>query len=287
MKVRAIRPRAQTEFSRVTTGPGQRSNLNSVFRRAFPLFALTIVALNTVNMLTAFQDRPQAPWFVPAVEQYTSAVCAIAFMWIGWTAFRIAPPDSRPLWRMLAIQAAGLLAFAAAHIVGFYLLRAAVFAALGEPFDFDLAERFVYELRKDAIGYFIGVMAFWGLARLYGPQAPRADQAPPASTFDIRDGTRTLRTPLAEILAATSAGNYVEFILTDGRKPLMRASLTAIEAELAAHGFVRTHRSWLVNTARVTELRPEKSGDYAVRLGDLEAPLSRRFPDALARLRAG
>ena len=42
---------------------------------------------------------------------------------------------------------------------------------------------------------------------------------------------------------------------------------------------------WLVNAARVTELRPEKSGDYAVRLGDLEAPLSRRFPEALARLR--
>ena len=67
----------------------------------------------------------------------------------------------------------------------------------------------------------------------------------------------------------------------------MRASLTAIEAQLAPLGFVRTHRSWLVNAARVTELRPEKSGDYAVGLGSLEAPLSRRFPEALARLRAG
>ena len=76
-------------------------------------------------------------------------------------------------------------------------------------------------------------------------------------------------------------------MLADGRKPLMRSSLTAIETELAPHGFVRTHRSWLVNAARVTELRPEKSGDYAVGLGAVEAPLSRRFPQALARLRAG
>ena len=64
-------------------------------------------------------------------------------------------------------------------------------------------------------------------------------------------------------------------------------ALTAIEAQLAPLGFVRTHRSWLVNAARVTELRPEKSGDYAVRLGDLEAPLSRPFREALARLRGG
>jgi len=271
----------------VTNGQRSGPELSGVFRRSVPLFALTILALNTVNMLTALQDRPQTPWVFPAVEQYTSAICAIAFMWIGWVAFRIAPPDSRPIWRMLAVQALGLLAFATAHIVGFYLLRALVFGWLGLPFDFDLAERFVYELRKDAIGYFIGVGAFWGLARLYAPQAARPPQAPPPATFDIRDGSRMLRTPLAEILAATSAGNYVEFLLVDGRKPLMRASLTALEAELAPLGFVRTHRSWLVNAARVTELRPEKSGDYAVRLGDLEAPLSRRFPDALARLRGG
>ena len=271
----------------MTNGQRPGPDLNGVFRRSLPLFALTILALNTVNMLTAFQDRPQTPWIFPAVEQYTSALCAIAFMWIGWAAFRIAPPDSRPLWRMLAVHAVGLLAFATAHIVGFYLLRALVFGWLGLPFDFDLAQRFVYELRKDAIGYFIGVAAFWGLTRLHGPQAARTPQPPPAApaTFDIREGARMLRTPLAEILAATSAGNYVEFVLADGRKPLMRASLTAIEAELAPRGFVRTHRSWLVNAARVTELRPEKSGDYAVRLGELEAPLSRRFPEALARLR--
>lgn len=269
---------------------GQRSGpeLNGVFWRAVPLFAVTILALNTVNMFTALQDRPQTPWICPAVEQYTSAVCAIAFMWIGWAAFRIAPPDSRPRWRMLAIQIVGLLAFATAHIVGFYLLRGLIFGWLDMPFEFDLAQRFVYELRKDAIGYFIGVAAFWGLARLYG--TPAQEASPPSATpatFDIRDGARVMRVPAADILAASSAGNYVEFMLADGRKPLMRSSLTALEAELAPLGFVRTHRSWLVNAARVTELRPEKSGDYAVRLGDLEAPLSRRFPDALARLRAG
>ncbi|HEY9234532.1 MAG TPA: LytTR family DNA-binding domain-containing protein [Phenylobacterium sp.] len=260
--------------------------MSGVFWRAVPLFAVTVLALNTVNMLTAIQDRPHEPWIVPAVEEYTSAVCAIGFMWIGWIAFRIAPPDSRPVWRMLLVQGLGLLAFAAAHVTGFYLLRALIFGWLRIPFEFDLPARFVYEARKDAIGYFIGVAAFWGMARLYGPQAAAAPEpAAGPAMFDIRDGARVLRVPLVDILAIASAGNYAEFTLADGRKPLMRSSLTALDAQLAPLGFVRTHRSWLVNSGRVTELRPERSGDYTVVLGGVEAPLSRRFPQALARIR--
>lgn len=265
---------------------GDRSGTNGVFWRALPLFAAAILALNTVNMFTAFQDRPGEHWIVPVVEEYTSAVCAIGFMWIGWAAFRIAPPDSRPVWRMLLVQLVGLLVFATAHIVGFYLLRALIFRLLGGSFEFDLAERYVYELRKDAVGYFIGVAGFWALSRAYTPKAETPAVEGPA-TFDIRDGAKLLRAPVSQILAARSAGNYVEFVLADGRKPLMRSSLAALEAELTPFGFVRTHRSWLVNAAKVTELRPETSGDYAVLLGDVEAPLSRRFPDALTRLRAG
>jgi DNA-binding LytR/AlgR family response regulator len=37
----------------------------------------------------------------------------------------------------------------------------------------------------------------------------------------------------------------------------------------------------------MTALRPEGSGDYEVELGAVKVPLSRRFPDALARLKKG
>ena len=86
-------------------------------------------------------------------------------------------------------------------------------------------------------------------------------------------------------MAVRSAGNYAEFLLADGRRPLMRTPLAALEARLAPLGFVRTHRSWLVNAARVTGVKPEGSGDYAVELDEVEAPLSRRFREALAILR--
>ena len=264
---------------------GDLSGMDGVFwRRAFPLFALTIVALNTVNIFTEIQDRPEVHWIYPVVQQYTSALSAIACLPIALFAYRIAPLDSRPRWRVLAVQVAGLLAFSTVHVLSFYVLRTLVFALLDAPYQYDVPDRFIYELRKDALGYFIGLTAFWALLRVYLPQTPPSAIA---ANFDIRDGAKVVRTQVADILAVSSAGNYVEFALADGRKPLMRSSLSAIETQLAPHGFVRTHRSWLVNTARVTELRPEKSGDYAVRLGDLEAPVSRRFPEALARLRAG
>jgi DNA-binding LytR/AlgR family response regulator len=261
---------------------GDPSGTNRIFLRALPIFGATLIALNTVNTFTWMADSPGVPWIYPVVAESTSAVTAIASMWIAWLAFRAAPPDSRPIWRVLVVHTGGLLAFAICHVGGFYLLRMAIFRLLDLPFDYDLAGRFIYELRKDALGYFIGTAAFWGMTRIF--------QKPPAATretFDIRDGAKVVRVSLAEILAVTSAGNYVEFALADGRRPLMRSSLSALEAELAPSGFVRTHRSWLVNAARMTELRPDKSGDYVVGLGVVEAPLSRRFPEALARLRAG
>ncbi len=264
---------------------GDHSGTDRIFWRALPLFAAGIFALNIINTFTAIQDRPEVPWIYPAMSQATSAVTALAAIWIAWLAYRIAPVDSRPRWRVLLVHAVALVAFSAFHVVGFYFLRMFAFSALGLPYEYDLAGRFIYELRKDAFGYVIGTTAFWGMTRLYGDARPAAADTP--ATFDIRDGARVMRVALADILTVSSAGNYVEFALADGRKALMRSSLSAIEAELGPRGFVRTHRSWLVNTARVTELRPEKSGDYSVALGPVEAPLSRRFPEALARLRAG
>jgi DNA-binding LytR/AlgR family response regulator len=81
---------------------------------------------------------------------------------------------------------------------------------------------------------------------------------------------------------------YVEFLLRDERRPLMRASLSEIETALGPSGFLRTHRSWVVNPAQVRLLKPSGSGDYRLALeGGAEAPVSRRFPKALAKLKGG
>jgi hypothetical protein len=258
-----------------------------IFWRSLPVFAAAIVALNILNVFTGISDAPEVPPINFVVYEGTSAVASISFLWICWIAYWIAPLDRPPIWRVLAVHAVGLLVFGFFHIGGFLLLRTLIFQRLGVDYDPDFAGRFIYELRKDGFGYVLGVVGMWGMTRIYGVKPAAASEGAGPATFDIKDGGKLTRVAVADIVAVSSAGNYVEFVLADGRKPLMRSPLAAVEKDLAPNGFVRTHRSWLVNAARVTELRPEKSGDYAVKLGEVEAPLSRRFPEALARLRAG
>lgn len=255
-----------------------------VFWRGLVLFGLGVVFYNTVSTLSELHDSPGAEPLTVVIQQATSFVAILPAAWFIWTAFRLAPPGRGPLWRTLSIHAAGALAMSAVHVFLFTLLRQAVFALMGRRYGFGPLADFLYEFRKDLIGYVVAVSIFWVLTRLAQPASAPAE---PVAVFDIRDGARVIRTGVDQILAVTSAGNYVEFVLADGRRPLMRASLAKMEAELAPHGLVRTHRSWLVNAARVTELRPETSGDYKVVLGGVEAPVSRRFPQALARLREG
>jgi DNA-binding LytR/AlgR family response regulator len=210
----------------------------------------------------------------------------LAVMALPWLATALAPPDEalargwRPKARFLAVHGLALLLFSAAHVAGFVLLRHWVYALMGAgPYEF--GDRFVYELRKDLLTYGADVAAFW----LIGYLRRRRDEPVRPVSFDIRDGARIIRAPLSDIVAVSSAGNYVEFWLADGRRPLMRATLAAVEVELERFGFVRAHRSWLVNAGRVTGLRPDGSGDWTVELGAIEAPVSRRYPHALERLK--
>jgi DNA-binding LytR/AlgR family response regulator len=90
----------------------------------------------------------------------------------------------------------------------------------------------------------------------------------------------------ADILAIASAGNYVEILLADGRKIMMRATLSGMLAEPALAAFLRVHRSWIVNPASVRGITPEGSNDFSLTLvGGAAVPLSRRYPEALAQLR--
>jgi DNA-binding LytR/AlgR family response regulator len=189
------------------------------------------------------------------------------------------------------------LAFSAVHNAVMVGLRIAVYAAAGARYHTPSLSDLVYEYRKDVLAYAVLGVLFWLLAvREPAPATMSVDAAvevepepePLAATFDIVEGARVLRMPVGQIVAVRAAGNYVEFLLDDGRRPLMRAALGEMEAALAGHDFLRTHRSWIVNPTRLRSLEAVGSGDYRLGLdGGAEAPLSRRFPAALERLREG
>jgi hypothetical protein len=254
-------------------------------RRNF-LYAYTATAVfagvvDLLNLLTIQHDRPRLGLLEPAIWEGSSWLSLLACFWIAWICWLLAPLRGQPRWRLL-LHIPGALAYALAHVGGFIALRKLAYWALGSRYVF--GENFFYELPKDVLAYglFIGGIALVGhlLRQQQMVQIPGQ-----TLTFDIRDGAKLTRVRLSDILAITSAGNYVEFALADGRRLLMRSPLSALESDLSGRGFVRTHRSWLVNETAVTGLTPEGSGDYGVLLGSLTAPLSRRFPTALARLR--
>jgi hypothetical protein len=249
------------------------------------LIALAIV----VNALSVQADNRHVAHWEPWVWEGTSNGMVLLFAWVPGLAVLMARPEIMragfSAWgRLVIVHTGAALLFSGLHVFGMLAARQAIYTAAGGSYDYGpLGERFVYEFRKDLLTYAICVALFW-LARRKR-EAREAEPAP--ADFDILDGGRLIRTPIADIVAASSAGNYVEFLLADGRRPLMRTTLLAVQAELEPRGFLRTHRSWLVNPARLTGLIPQGSGDWTVELGGASAPLSRRYPEAQVRLRLG
>jgi DNA-binding LytR/AlgR family response regulator len=255
--------------------------------RAWLLGACLIAAIAVVNVLTLQHDAPQLGVVAPSIWEGSSALVTL-FIFAIPAAMAFWMARVQPRWWIAApAHLAAVFVYSVLHVSGFVVLRKLGHAViLHEGYDFGpLATEFPYEFRKDMMSYGLATIINWLALRRSAQKPSEALPPAPPATFDIQDGARLIRVPVAQILAVRSAGNYVEFVLADDRRPLMRSSLSAVQESLAAHGFVRTHKSWLVNTARVTGLKPEGSGDYAVELGALEVPLSRRFPEALAALR--
>jgi hypothetical protein len=269
---------------------GDLSGTSGVARRTllycYAIGVVVVGVVSVINVITIVHEEPQFGLAAPIVWEATSWLTFMLFVWIAWIAYRLAPLSAQPRWRLL-IHIPAALMFSFAHVAGFVGLRKLAYALSGAHYEFGFTSaHFLYEFAKDACGYGLFVASFALVEHLLRQQS-LIDAPGQTLTFDIRDGSKLTRVRLDQVLAIASAGNYVEFVLRDGRRLLMRSPLSAIENELSPRGFLRTHRSWLINAGQVTALKPEGSGDYTVELGSLAAPLSRRFPAALARLRSG
>jgi DNA-binding LytR/AlgR family response regulator len=261
--------------------------------RAYLVIVALLALVTFIDVMTALDDarrRGQAmSAALPLTLEITSAIASVVASGAGYLALRLAPPSRQRPLRQVAIHIAGSLAYSAIHVGLMTALRTLAFAAGGYRYHWALTD-LTYEYRKDILAYIVLTGVLWVLTRPDGVAAATApsDAPPGPATFDIRDGHVVFRAPVAQILAARAAGNYVEFLLVDGRRPLMRAALRDIEGKLGPAGFLRTHRSWLVNEAQIRALKPAGSGDYRLELdGGVCAPLSRRYPAALAKARAG
>jgi two-component system, LytTR family, response regulator len=97
---------------------------------------------------------------------------------------------------------------------------------------------------------------------------------------------RIIFVPLRSIYWMESAGNYVKvFIGKHCEKFLMRETLSSFEERLDSRYFARIHRSVIVNTWRIREMRPRYTGEYHVTLDNgKQLILSRGYRSQLRRL---
>src|SRR4029434_1012845 len=100
----------------------------------------------------------------------------------------------------------------------------------------------------------------------------------------IKAGGRISFLPTNEINWIEADDKYVH-LHTSKARPMVRQTLSAMEAQLDPAKFRRVHRSTIVNVERIAELQPLFSGEYSILLQDgTKLTLSRNYKDKLFAL---
>jgi two-component system, LytTR family, response regulator len=86
-----------------------------------------------------------------------------------------------------------------------------------------------------------------------------------ASRIAIKAKGRIIFLDPHDVQAVEAEGNYV-LLQRESGSYLARESISEMEETLKPHGFIRIHRSVLVNSAFVEDIRPCATGEYELRL---------------------
>jgi DNA-binding LytR/AlgR family response regulator len=126
------------------------------------------------------------------------------------------------------------------------------------------------------------IAAFAGLVNIL-PHLQRAWQRPPCR-IAIKVKGRILFIDPGDVVAVQAEGNYV-LLQRETGSYLLRESISAIAEKLKPYGFIRIHRSVLVNAAFVEELQPRFTGEYGLRVkGGKEYTVTRTYKKNLKLL---
>lgn len=249
--------------------------------KLYATFAAFLLCVIIVNISSHAIEEPALALWEPALWEFSSYVAILALtpaVWFGYQRFhwqRLGVP------RFLMVQIAFCGLFSLAHIAIMVAIRVMGYGIVHEHYNFaqgHLPLELIYEGRKDALTFLVICGFIWVYQRL--------NQSAPvvlAERIEIRSDGRTLYLTPTEIVYAEAAGNYVELYLTNTPKPLLlRGTLSEYEKRLGAYGFVRIHRSRLLNRAHMRSFTATSSGDLRITLVDgRELTGSRRFRDQL------
>jgi len=103
------------------------------------------------------------------------------------------------------------------------------------------------------------------------------------SRFTVQTGSRIQVVIAEEVLWIGAAGDYAELHVS-GRSYLLRETMTSLEQRLDPAKFIRIHRSRIVQSKGILELRSMENREFTVTLSDgSEHRSSRTYADRLER----
>ncbi|MBR0800905.1 LytTR family transcriptional regulator [Bradyrhizobium jicamae] len=281
---------------------GTNGWLRGMTGRDLRFYAPTVAIALTVGLVNALTSAQDSAWRgnpydlrTPLLWEMSSVAVIILLSPILLAAVRrMRRLSGWPL--RIALAATAIVVFSALHILGMVVIRKLALLLAGGSYDFHLSvTTLLYEFRKDVLSCVLIGGTFWLFdERLSARQAPLTQPVPQRADSDaepapamiwLRDGATRTRIEARDLISVSSAGNYVEYSLTNGSSHLIRGTLAAAESELARFNLTRIHRTRLVNLDRVTAVAVKPSGDFELTFDNgLVIQGSRRYRGALVGL---
>ena len=113
------------------------------------------------------------------------------------------------------------------------------------------------------------------------PSQAKSNGAGEGARLAIKAKGRVLFVDPIDVFVAKAQGNYIALVHKSGCY-LVRETMATAEQKLTTLGFLRIHRSVLVNTNLVKDLRRDNTGTYVLRTTDgSEYPVGRAYKDNL------
>lgn len=107
----------------------------------------------------------------------------------------------------------------------------------------------------------------------------RQDGKPPVpDSIFIKSGYEQIKINFADLLYLEGGGNYMSFVMADGRSILSRLTMADALALLPAEIFARVHRSYIVNRTKIDRIER-----HQVHIAGQVVPVGSAFDNALTK----
>ncbi len=261
-------------------------------RNTIIVIAILVIASFAVNSLSRIAD--EAALSVPRnvlfawIDEGSSAISTLSLLPFIGVFNRLAPTYGVSVFEWMPKYILASVVFSILHVAGMLALRWGLYP-LFTPHSYSLPDLphlvLFYEYRKDAITFAIFVLAFAMSRELEYKKletAAETEDAQKKNRVTLKCGGRTIFLESSQILWAKAAGNYVEVYTATGGMHLARSTLAGLSNLLdeTSQTFIRTHRSYLINSNSIQQIEPTGEGDARIVVSNGEViPGSRRYRD--------